>query len=65
DKPEYRWLCDYSDMIQVSLAAFMVGGAFLGRAYFDLFYNLIVVVIILKVLAKKEQENLKLKAGLA
>lgn len=65
DKPEYKWICDYSDMIQVSLVAFMVGGAFLGRAYFDLFYNLIVIVIILKVLAKREQENLKLKAGLA
>ena len=59
DNPSYKWLCNYSDMIQVSIIGYMVGGAFLGRAYFDLFYHLVVIAVILKVLAKKEREALK------
>jgi probable O-glycosylation ligase (exosortase A-associated) len=55
DVPGLRWIADYSDMIQLSLVAYMVSGAFLGRAYFDLFYNLIAVVIVLKVLARREK----------
>ena len=46
-------------MIQVSIIGYMVGGAFLGRAYFDLFYHLVVITVILKVLAKREREPLK------
>lgn len=49
-----QWIADYSDMLQVSVIAFMVCGAFLGRAYFDLFYNVVIMSVILKVLAKKE-----------
>jgi len=58
DNPSYKWLYTYSDMIQVSLVAYIVGGAFLGRAYFDLFYHLIIMVVILKVLARKEIKQL-------
>jgi putative inorganic carbon (HCO3(-)) transporter len=57
DNPSYKWLCNYSDMIQVSIIGYMVGGTFLGRAYFDLFYHLVVIVVILKVLARRELSN--------
>ncbi len=57
NNPSYKWLCNYVDMIQVSIIAYMVCGTFLGRAYFDLFYHLVVIVVILKVLAKKELIN--------
>lgn len=52
--PSGEWIRNYSDMLQVSLIAYMVGGAFLGRAYFDLFYHLVAIVVILKTLAKRE-----------
>ena len=35
-------------MIEISLASFMVAGSFFDAAYFDLFYEMIAVVIILK-----------------
>ena len=39
-------------MIQVSLIAFMTAGAFLGLAYFDYFYHLIALVVVLHHLVK-------------
>jgi probable O-glycosylation ligase (exosortase A-associated) len=52
--PEIAWARFYPDMFQVSLLAYMVSGAFLGRAYFDLMYQTIAVVIILKTLVYQE-----------
>ncbi len=52
--PSAGWIGSYSDMLQVSLIAYMVGGTFLGRAYFDLFYHLVATVVILKVLTQRE-----------
>jgi probable O-glycosylation ligase (exosortase A-associated) len=49
-----RWLIPYSDMLQVSLLAFMISGAFLELAYFDLFYQLIASVALLKILYHRE-----------
>jgi len=54
DNPSYKWICNYADMLQVSIIAYMIGGTFLGRAYFDLFYHLVVIAVILKVLARNE-----------
>jgi hypothetical protein len=34
-------------MVQVSLVGYMVGGAFLGLAYFDLFYHLVAILLLL------------------
>ena len=45
---ELKWLGDLMAMTQVSLVAYLVGGAFLGLAYFDYFYNLVLVVAIAK-----------------
>jgi probable O-glycosylation ligase (exosortase A-associated) len=52
--PNAQWIAPYSRMIEVSLVAYMISGAFLGRAYFDLFYLLISLTILLKVLIKRE-----------
>jgi probable O-glycosylation ligase (exosortase A-associated) len=54
--PSGQWICNYSNMLQLSLVGYMVNGAFLGLAYFDLYYHLVAVIIILKVLARKEYE---------
>lgn len=56
--PSSRWIADYADMLQICLVGYMTSGAFLGRAYFDLFYHLIACAIILKVLARGEARAL-------
>jgi hypothetical protein len=35
-------------MCQVSLAGYAVGGAFLSLAYFDLLYDIVIIVVILE-----------------
>lgn len=49
-----QYLAEYARMLQLSFVTFLVSGAFLGRAYFDLFYQLVATVIILKSLARCE-----------
>jgi len=44
--PERKWAADLAAMLQVSLVGFGAGGAFLGLAYFDLPYHLMVMVIL-------------------
>lgn len=55
---ETRWMADLAAMIQVSLLGYAACGAFLGLAYFDLYYHLIAILVILKVLLKKHKENI-------
>jgi hypothetical protein len=42
-------------MLEVSLAAFMVSGAFQTEAYLDLFYHVVAGVVMLKVLAARNE----------
>lgn len=42
------WAAPYVDMVQSALVAYMVVGTFLDAAYFDLFYFLIAVIIVVK-----------------
>jgi putative inorganic carbon (HCO3(-)) transporter len=54
-KPETQWLSDLGSMLQVSLAGYAVGGAFLSLSYWDLPYNLLVLVVVgRRWLARKE-----------
>lgn len=41
-----RWVADLAAMCQVSLAGYAVGGAFLSLAYFDLPYNVLVLIVV-------------------
>jgi len=54
NKPEAEWLVNYCKMIQVSLAAFIIGGTFLPMSYWDYFYHLVSFVILLQAIAVKE-----------
>ena len=47
-KPELQWAHNYSQMLQASIIAYVVCGLFLSMSYFDLFYHLIAIVIVLK-----------------
>jgi probable O-glycosylation ligase (exosortase A-associated) len=42
---ETRWAADLGAMVQVSLVGYAVGGAFLSLSYFDLPYNMMVMVV--------------------
>jgi putative inorganic carbon (HCO3(-)) transporter len=53
-QPGLTWVADYTYIIQGGLAAYMVSGAFLPRAYFDLFYLFVASTVILGVLYKQE-----------
>jgi probable O-glycosylation ligase (exosortase A-associated) len=44
------WLRDLMAGVQVSLIAYMTAGAFLGLAYFDYLYNLVLIVAVSKVI---------------
>ena len=45
-RPETRWVAELGAMCQVSLIGYAVGGAFLSLAYFDLPYNLLIMVVL-------------------
>jgi probable O-glycosylation ligase (exosortase A-associated) len=47
DSPERRWAFDLASMLQVSLVAFGVAGAFLTSTYFDMSYQLMALTALL------------------
>jgi putative inorganic carbon (hco3(-)) transporter len=47
-REETKWCADLGAMCQVSLVGYCVGGAFLSLAYFDLPYNIMVMVVVTK-----------------
>lgn len=44
--PDKKWATDLAAMIQVSLIGYATGGAFLGLAYFDLPYHLLIIILL-------------------
>lgn len=54
--PARKWAADLAAMVQVSLIGYAVGGAFLGLAYFDLYYHLIALIILTYQVSLKEAE---------
>jgi putative inorganic carbon (HCO3(-)) transporter len=49
-----HWVIPYTRMFEVSLAAFAVSGAFLGKAYFDLWYEIVACMVVLQILYHRE-----------
>lgn len=48
DAPELKWASDLAKMTQVCLIGYAVSGAFLSLAYFDLYYDFIVILVVLE-----------------
>lgn len=46
--PDWLWAADLAAMIQVSLIAYLVGGTFLGLAYWDMPYTLAAILVLLR-----------------
>jgi probable O-glycosylation ligase (exosortase A-associated) len=53
--PTAHSLGSYSHALETGLYAFIVSGAFLGRAYFDLWFQFIACVVLLKIFYDKER----------
>ena len=49
DDPANKWAYDLSSMLQVSLVAYAVAGAFLPLPYFDLVYQLLAIIALVRV----------------
>ncbi len=52
-----EWIKHYAEALQISLGAYAVGGAFLGVAYWEIFYQLISVCALMKVFLYQAYEN--------
>jgi len=48
------WMVNYTYMLEGSLLGFMVTGAFLPRAYFDFYFQLVAIIVLLKILYRRE-----------
>lgn len=46
--PDLKWANTLAKMLQASLVAYASGGMFLGLAYFDLYYHLIALLVLLR-----------------
>jgi putative inorganic carbon (hco3(-)) transporter len=55
NNPDTAWLHDLAGMIQVSMVGYAVGGAFLSLAYFDLPYNIMVILVASKFWLSEER----------
>ncbi|HYE37946.1 putative O-glycosylation ligase, exosortase A system-associated [Methylocaldum sp.] len=53
---ETRWISDLCSMIQVSLIGYATAGAFLGLAYFDLYYNLLAILVLCTAILNRKSE---------
>ncbi|MCQ9372911.1 putative O-glycosylation ligase, exosortase A system-associated [Methyloversatilis sp. XJ19-13] len=64
--PALKWMADLMAMVQVSMAGYAAGGAFLGLAYFDLYYHLVALIVVSAHLldAKLDERERERAAGL-
>ena len=53
--PDKKWAADLAAMGQVSMIGFATAGAFLGLSNFDLYYHLLMIIVLTKVILLKEQ----------
>jgi probable O-glycosylation ligase (exosortase A-associated) len=55
--PATEWAATLAGLVQVSLAAYLVGGNFYSLAYFDLPYNLLVLVVIARRIVEEHAQE--------
>ncbi|MFZ6691566.1 putative O-glycosylation ligase, exosortase A system-associated [Undibacterium sp. SXout20W] len=48
NRPDEEWASNLAAMCQVSMIGFAVGGAFLTMAYYDLFYDVVALLVLLE-----------------
>ena len=60
-RPELCWARDLAAMLQVSLVGYLVGGAFLSLAYYDFPYYVASMLVITRIIVKREIEAVEKK----
>ncbi len=55
--PDKKWAADLAAMGQVSMIGFATAGAFLGLSNFDLYYHLLMIIVLTKIVLLKEQSQ--------
>jgi putative inorganic carbon (HCO3(-)) transporter len=56
-QPSFAWITKYSQMLETCLLGYIVSGAFLPRAYFDLWFQLAAATALLKILYEHARSN--------
>ncbi len=56
-RPDLKWVTDLMPMCQASMVAFAVGGAFLNKATFDLYYHILAIIVIAEIVALRALAN--------
>lgn len=56
---EYEWIFQLAGMSQVALVGYAVGGAFLSLSYFDLPYNIMIVLVVLQRWLQNSREGIE------
>ena len=64
-RPGLAWAKDYTLMLRMSIVSYAVGGTFLGLAYFDLYYNVIAAVVLLKIIVQRQLAEERAEARMA
>jgi probable O-glycosylation ligase (exosortase A-associated) len=58
---DLKWATDLAAMTQVSIIGYAVGGAFLSMAYYDLYYDLLALLVLLeKTILQKAKEKFRI-----
>lgn len=52
-REDLRWAGDLAAMVQASIIGYAVGGAFLGLAYFDLYYHLVAMIVLTRLVVER------------
>jgi putative inorganic carbon (HCO3(-)) transporter len=61
--PALAWASNLAKMCQVSIIGFAVSGAFLSLAYFDLYYDIIVIVVLLEKMLMLQRKAAQRQVG--
>jgi probable O-glycosylation ligase (exosortase A-associated) len=56
--PEHGYLASYAEMTNLSLYPYLVAGAFVGVAYFDLYFTLVAASVMLRALSDEAEKAL-------
>jgi len=59
---ELAWVEPYTNMFELTMLAYLVNGLTLGRAYFDFLYQVIALIIVVKILARRDREAASVEA---
>jgi len=51
------WVLNYCTMFEASMVAFTVGGMFLNKAHFDLFYHMVAIILVFGRMAFSEMDD--------